>query len=124
MSVIALPSYPAYSAGTPYLLSWSSDTTSPLGGPTQRILRLGSRFGIDVEYPSMQYDDGRKFLAAMINAEALPVAVAFPQRGFKPGNAGAPKVNGAGQTGQTLNIKGARARYRFLAGQFFSLVSG
>lgn len=120
---IPLPSSPLYNAGTPFLLSQVQDLTSPLGGVTQRVQRVGSRFGIDVEYPSMQYPDGMAFLAAMMQAETLPVAVAFPQRGFLlTGSPGAVTVNGGGQAGTSLAVHGGAAGYTFWAGQFFDYV--
>jgi hypothetical protein len=124
VDVITLPTTPLYNAASPALISQAADLVSPLGGATQRILRLGSRFSIDVTYPAMKYADGRQFLARMIRAEASPVAVAFPQRGFAVGAPGAPVVDGAGQTGGVLAIRGATAGYVFSEGQFFGFVSG
>ena len=123
MSVIALPASPRYNAGSPFLLSQAADLVSPLGGVTQRISRLGTRFGIDVEYPAMKYADGQAFLAAMIAAEVSPVAVEFPQRGFAVGAPGNPVVNGGGQTGATLAVRSGAAGYAFQAGQFFDFVT-
>ena len=119
VDIISLPASPRYNAGTPYLLSQAADLTSPLGGATQRVLRLGSRFGIDVVYPAMTYSDGQAFLARMIAAEAAPVAIEFPQRGFSPGGPGAPIVNGNGQTGGQLALRGVTVGYAFVEGQFF-----
>lgn len=123
MSVIALPASPRYNAGSPFLLSQAADLESPLGGVTQRIARVGSRYGIDVQYPAMKYSDGQAFLAAMIAAEVSPVAVEFPQRGFVVGTPGNPVVNGAGQTGAALAIRSGAPGYTFKAGQFFDYVT-
>src|SRR5579872_980669 len=101
-TVIALPATPKYNAASPALVSQVQDLVSPLGGVTQRIQRLGSRFKLDVTYPAMPYvSQAQAFLTAMMQAEVNPVAIEFPQRGFAAsiGNPGNPVVNGGGQTG-------------------------
>jgi hypothetical protein len=119
MSVVALPSTPLYSAGTPYLLSNAVDLVSPMGGVNQRVARLGSRFGIDVTYPAMRQEDALNFLGVMMLSELNPVSIVLPQRGFNPGASGTPLVNGAGQSGSSLAMRGLVAGYTFLAGQLF-----
>ena len=123
VTVVTLPTNPQYNAASPFLISNAADLTSPLGGSTQRILRLGSRFGVEVTYPAMKYDDGRQFVARMLAAETNPVAVQFPQRGFTVGLPGAIVVDGAGQTGGVLNIKDANPGYPFKSGQFFDFIT-
>lgn len=122
--VLTLPAAPQYNAGQPYLFSQAQDLVSPLGGATQRVIRLGTRFGIDVTYPAMKYGDGMVFLSRMIQAETNPVAVAFPQRGLTIGDAGAVVVNGDGQTGLSLGVRGVTAGYTFDEGQFLSFITG
>lgn len=124
VTVIPLPGYPLYNAGTPYLLSQAADLTSPLGGVAQRIVRVGSRFGIDVAYPAMKYANGMTFLSRLMQSEGNPVAVAFPQRGLTVGSPGTVVVNGGGQSGTSLAVRGVTNGYTFTEGQFFDFITG
>ncbi len=123
-AVIQLPTAPAFITGEPSLKSFGADLTSSLGGPTQRLLRLGSRFSIDVAYPPMAYSDAQTFLTALIQSEAAALAVPFPQRGLTIGAPGSPVISGGGQAGLFLAIRGAAANYTVQAGQFFSVITG
>ncbi len=48
--------------------------------------------------------------------------MAYPLIGFNPGSPGAFTVNGAGQSGTSLAIKGGTPRYAFKEGQPFSMI--
>jgi hypothetical protein len=125
MTVPMLPNAPTYSEATPYLWSNANDMESPAGGVTQRVLRLGTRFGLDVTYPSMSYAQAQAFLAVMIPGEGTPVGIVFPQRGIQnTAGPGFPVVNGAAQSGTTLAIRGATVGYTVQQGQFFHFVTG
>lgn len=121
---ILLPAKPAPRSATPRLLDFGSDLTPPMGGAMQRLNRLGNRFAIDVTLPPMKEPLARPYLAALLKGKAEGVLLRFPQPGFDPGNPGAPVVDGAGQTGSLLRVRGASAGYVFKAGQFFSILHG
>lgn len=124
VAVIDLPASPTYVTGSPRLLSFATDQRSSLGGATQRLARLGSRFAIDVQYPPMAYSDAQSFLAALVQSEMVALSIPVPQRGLSIGAPGAPVVNGGGQGGLQLSIRGAAAGYTVQLGQFLSITSG
>lgn len=125
MTAITLPTSPRPSAAAPSLRSFGVDLTPPLGGPVQRASRLGSRFVVDVTYPIMTKAQFDPLLAALMNAEAqgLPVVLELPQD-TAPSGLGSPLVNGASQTGTTLNADAFTNSVAIPVGAFFSFTAG
>jgi hypothetical protein len=120
--MIILPTYPSPAAATPALQDFGSFLTPSLGGPIQRVDRMGTRFRIDVTMPLMPNPQlGRQWVAALVQGKLEGVRLPWPLLGFDPGLPGNVLVSGAGQSGKTLNVKGATPNYVFRAGQFFSL---
>ncbi|WP_267395584.1 hypothetical protein [Sphingomonas sp. GC_Shp_5] len=68
--------------------------------------------------------DSRLWTAALMDAwmTGETIACRFPQPGFKVGAPGAGVVDGAGQSGMTLNLRGLTPGYAFRRRQFFSVV--
>ncbi len=104
-----------------------NDVTPPMGGPMQRIGRLGARFSVTFsEMPALGVACGRAILAARAKARATgdTCLIAWPQPQFT-GSIGAPVVNGAGQLGTRLVVKGLTASTPLLtAGTVFSMSVG
>src|SRR3546814_6357232 len=70
MAVIVLPSDPAPNGATPMLRDFGGTLTPFLGGPEQRINRLGTRLGIRVSMPPMRNgDNGRIFVSRLLQAK-------------------------------------------------------
>lgn len=123
--MIVLPTYPAPAQAQASLMDFGVFLTPPLGGPVQRVSRLGNRFSLSVTMPPLvNRDAGRVFVSRLIRGKTEGVRMLFPMLGFDPGNSGSPVVNGANQTGRILNIRGAAAGYVFQEGQFFSIFTG
>ena len=125
---VTLPTSPVALEATLSLVSKSTEMSGPLGGPTQRVLRVGSRFKADFQFPPMPYAIGRQWLARLITAEATPVAIRFPQRGLSPAYVGALVVDGASavpnaNTGGVLAVRGGTPNIGVLSGQFFHVLS-
>lgn len=123
--MIDLPDEPGPASLSVALLDFGAMLTPPLGGPLQRIERLGNRFRASVTMPPLRSQrDGRIWVSRLIRGKSEGVRMALPLQGFDPGTPGAPVVDGAGQAGRTLSIRGAQPHYRFREGQFFSVVTG
>src|SRR3546814_3983584 len=72
MAVIVLPSDPAPNGATPMRRDFGGTLTPLLGGPEQRINRLGTRLGIRVSMPPMRNgDNGRIFVSRLLHAKTL-----------------------------------------------------
>ncbi len=124
MAAITLPSAPAARAGMPELLRFGGDLKPPLGGPVQRIVRLGTRFALTLDYPPMLKASFDALMAALIRAdtEGTTVLTDFVQQ---PSTLtfGTPLVNGASQVGATLAADGFTSGLAIPAGTLFSFTA-
>jgi hypothetical protein len=122
MSVL-LPNLPGMRSAEPQLLDFGGVQQGALGGAAQRLNRLGNRFAISVELPpALSATDGRVYVARLLKALTAGAIYPFPQPDLAIGDPGAPLVNGAGQSGSVLNLKGFIAGYLIREGQFFSII--
>lgn len=124
MTAVVLPSAPFPVSCKPRLLYFGGDMTPPLGGSQQRFERLGSRFGVDIVYLAMGVPFAEAFIAARLKARVTgsTVKLGWPQPAVGAVTAGAGAlVNGASQTGLTLNAKSLGVG-TIPAGSFFSFV--
>lgn len=121
---ITLPSSPRAASAKPRLVANAVQTQPLVGGVVQRKLRLGTRWALDVVLPPMTYETAMGWTADLAKSEAEEVLLLWPQPPEVVGVIGAPVVNGAGQSGSTLNVRGATAGYVYKKGLFFSLYVG
>ena len=122
---VALPADPAPQRVTPRLRRFGNDLTPVGGGPVTRVRRLGDRFSLDVQLPPLDYaDQAMKWIGRLARGTADTVTLPVPQPGLNIGTPGAPRVNGAGQLGMTLNVDGFTPGYVMREGQFFSIITG
>lgn len=120
--MIDLPDTPAPNGVDAALVDFGAILTPSLGGPVQRINRLGNRHRLNVSLPVMQMDKhGRAWLNALRRGKTEGVRMEYPLLGFKPGSPGNVLVNGAGQAGTTLIVDGATPNYVFRVDQPFSI---
>lgn len=104
-------------------LSYGTDLSSPLGGSTQRVNRLGDRFALTLELPSMRSQNcGGVWNTLLSQAIRQGAIVKIPKPLLRVGTVltANPLVNGGGQAGMTLNADGFTAGAEVLAGQYFS----
>lgn len=123
---VALPTLPTIWEAKPRLVQFNTMLTPTLGGPEQRVQRMGTRFAVDITLPALNPTSARSVLAAVLKAQSLgsTVTVAWPQLSFATA-IGTPLVNGASQTGSSLVIDGLTPSVTIPAGVFFSVtVSG
>jgi hypothetical protein len=122
--MIDLPETPAPMGGQASILDFGAILAPPLGGPLQKVERLGSRFKVSFQMPPMRGDDGRAWLSALLRGKREGARIKFPLLDFDPGAPGSPLVNGASQAGLLLDVDGATANYVFRNGQPFSIFTG
>ncbi len=122
MSVL-LPSLPGIRTAEPQLLDFGAVQQGALGGAAQRLNRLGNRFGLAVELPpALSATHGRIYVAKLLRALTEGAIYPFPQPGLNIGTPGSPVVDGAGQSGSLLNLRGFAEGYLIREGQFFSII--
>jgi hypothetical protein len=123
--VIPLPEPTWRFAAYPELIDAGGVLMPALGGPLQRINRMGSRFRIRVVMPPLRSEaDGMVWVARLLRGTTEGVRMLYPLGDFEPGDAGSPLVDGGGQAGLSLLLKGATPGYVFREGQPFNHFDG
>lgn len=123
MTLTALPLSPAPVGANPLLRDFGGVLTPFLGGPEQRINRVGTRFGIRVTMPPMESDvDGRRFVSRLLQARQGRALMKWPLLSFNPGATGSPRINAPIAGGSAIVIAGLPSGYAAKEGQFFSII--
>ena len=123
--MIDLPTEPSPANVTPGLLYFGSSIIPALGGASQDIERLGTRYKLSITMPPMKNKDlGRVFASRLRRGKSEGVRIAWPLGDFQPGEPGNPTVSLTGATGTTLPLTGFNPGYTVKEGQFFSIISG
>lgn len=121
---IELPSTPAPNSVNATLIDYGGILRPGSGAAAQRVDRAGSRFRLEVGFPPMTADTGKVFLSRLIQAKRDGIKLAYPLIGISQGSPGTPVVNGAGQSGTTLNVRGCTAGYSVQEGYWLSISNG
>lgn len=121
---ILLPADPVPQRWAVRALDWGGELVPLLGGETQRLNRLGDRFAIDVTLtPTQDAALAQAYISRLRRGRRDGALLPFPQLNLAIGAPGDVRVDGVGQAGSSLAVKGVSAGYAFREGQFFSLVS-
>lgn len=120
---VSLPTDPAPNGAKPTYVDFGGFNEPALGGRVQRIDRPGNRFRFSFTMPPLPNKDlGRVFVARLIKGKSEGIRIPLPLLSFDPGTPGSIVVNGGGQAGTSLNVRGGTAGYAAKEGQFFSVV--
>lgn len=121
MAVLVLPTVPAPANMAIALISAKNVLAPAFGDGEQELLRKGSRYALTFQMPPMRYVTSMEWDDLM--AEGDTVVMKVHQPGFDTGAPGAPRVNGAGQSGSALVIDGLTNGYVIRKGQFLSVIT-
>lgn len=125
MAIIDLPAWAVPNDAVPYLRDFGSVLTPFLGGPEQRINRLGTRFGLRVTLPAMPTRDlALTVQSRLLQARFDRLRMAWPQPDFDVGLPGAPRIAAAVTAGMSVPLKGMTPGYAVKEGQMLSAVRG
>lgn len=120
---IDLPSTPAPADAVIQPVDFGAVLTPALGGALQRINRLGNRHQVTFTMPPMYYEPhGRVWAARLVRAQTVGGRMRFFQPGVDVGTPGSPVIDGSGQIGSTISLRGLTAGYKIREGQAFSVV--
>lgn len=109
-------------ARTPRLLDFGGLLTPPLGGPVQRIDRVGSRWAFDFVTPVMSAADVRMWAVRLSRAKSERGIVRITQPGLPIGAFGVPVVSSAIAAGKLVPISGLAPGAMIREGQWLTLV--
>lgn len=120
--MIDLPEWPGPRSVSARVLDFGGFLEPSSGAQVQRINRPGSRYAVTVNMPPLENrKDGRVWVNRLIKGQQEGARLEYPLLDFYPGTPGNFVVDGAGQSGKSLNIKGGTPNYAFHEGQPFSL---
>jgi hypothetical protein len=121
--MIEFPDHIAPNGASMTMVDFGGVQRPPLGGALLKVDRPGSRYRAALSFPPMVNDsDGRIFVSRLIRAKRLGLRVPYPLLDQTQGIPGAPVVNGAGQSGTTLNVRGMTPNYPGREGFWLSVV--
>lgn len=118
---IILPSSPLPRALGHQLVSSRFDQTPVFAGNESRTTRLGSRWALRFTLPTLTCAQAREWTD--LEDEASTVVLGIPQLGLTIGTPGTPVVDGGGQLGNTLNVRGCSADYSMVKGQWLTVIT-
>lgn len=122
MAALTLPTSPGPVRQVPRLVSARNEFNPAFGGGMAREARLGARYAIDFALPPMKYAEAMEWTD--LEAEIDTVRMRIRQPGFvNTSGAGTPLVDGAGQAGNSITLKGLGAGYTIKKGQFLSITT-
>ena len=113
---------------SPFIITGESSSEAFLVGVDYKSLPLGSRMGVDVSMPPLEYDDdARLWIAALGRAErGEEVLMEWLQPGLTIGAPGDLRVGGPSSANATAitvrKAAGGASTYGALAGQFFNVI--
>lgn len=124
MTKVLLPERPGPADLQWQYLDFGGNLEGGLGGSEQRVNRLGNRWACMVTLPKLEEQDARYWVAALTRGVRLGVRWKLRQVDIDIGAPGAPLVDGDGQAGDVLAIKGMTPNYPLVVGQWFNHVQG
>lgn len=102
-----------------------TETLQPAtGGPRMPVDRPGDHWALEIDTGTLRTSCGQALMADIVRGRAQPVAIPIPEPGIYKGAPGKLKVDGAGQTGEFLNVKGGTPAGIIFKGWFISIYSG
>lgn len=123
--MIDLPDWPAPRSVSPRVLDFGGFLEPASGAQVQRINRMGSRYAVSVQMPPLtSQKHGRIWVNRLVRGQQEGARIEYPLLDFYPGVPGSFVVDGAGQSGKLLNLRGGTPNYAFYEGQPFSLQIG
>lgn len=117
--MIVLPANPAPNGAIPSLV----DRGGVLRGASAlRVNRQGDHFKVEISHPPLRSsDEGRIFVARLIRAKSEGLRIPYPLLGVDQSGLGNPVIDGAGQAGRTLAVRGLTVGAVVREGFWFSI---
>lgn len=119
--MIVLPDAVVPNNIVPALIDFGGIQRPPLGGKILRINRLGNRYRAAVSLPPIPSDLGRIVVSRLLKAKTQGLRIDFPLCGVDQGSPGSPRIKGANQAGDDIDMDGFTAGYVMREGYWFSI---
>lgn len=93
------------------------------GGPRMPVDRPGDHWAIEIDAPAFRASCGQAFMADIVRGRSQPLAIQIPEPGIDKGTPGAVVIDGDGQSGEVLAVKGGTPGAILGKGWFISLLT-
>ncbi|MFV0922734.1 hypothetical protein ACR720_04505 [Sphingomonas parapaucimobilis] len=120
MAVIELPAWAVPNSAAPAFMDFGAVLRPSTGAALLRVDRLGSRYRLTLGFPPFDNPNhGRVIVSRLIRAKRMGLRVEMPLLAPQPIEDAL--VDGAGQAGTTLNVRGLTARRAVREGFWLSI---
>lgn len=109
--MIELPAGCHPNSASPSLLDFGGVQKGATGGAALRVDRNGNRYRISMTLPVSRGLAAQQIISRLTQGKTKGLKVIYPLQGVDQGSPGAPVVDGAGQTGGSINLGGMTPGY-------------
>ncbi len=118
--MIELPDYAVPNGAEPALIDYGMNLRPATGAAVQRVDRKGSRYRAEISLPPMKPERSRVVVSRLVRAKSEGIRIPYPLLEAQ-GAPGSPVVDGAGQAGTSLAIRGLNVGYSLKEGYWLSI---
>lgn len=124
MAVVELPETVYPNDAKPFGIDFGYWLKPSTGAEELGVNRMGGRFGADFTLPPLPADVAGAVVSRLLEAHFLKsvLRVEYPLLGMSQSGAGVPVIDGAGQSGTSLDIRGLTPGYAIREGAWLTLV--
>jgi hypothetical protein len=120
--MITFPDDIVPNGATPSMLEYGGVIRPATGAETLNLLRNGNRFRVDMTLAPQTAEARRVAVARLLSAKTEGLRVAYPLQGVDQSGGGSMVVNGAGQSGNAIALRGGTPGFVIREGWWLSLV--
>lgn len=122
--MIELPPGAIPNGADPALLDFGGIIRPATGAKILRLDRGGNRYKVAMTLPVRSGDDARRIVARLLAAKSEGLKVEYPLQGVYQGTPGNFVVDGAGQSGNTVLLRGGTPHYAAKEGFWVTIHNG
>lgn len=122
--MITLPEGAIPNSAQPTLLDFGGIIRPSTGAKILRLDRGGNRYRVAMTLPIRSGEDARRVVSRLLAAKSEGLKVEYPLQGVYQGTPGSFVVDGAGQSGNTILLRGGTPHYAAKEGFWLTIHDG
>lgn len=119
--MIEFPADVVPNSATPSLIDFGGVIRPATGGETLQLLRLGNRYRVEMTLPTETAEARLVAISRLRKAKREGLRVPYPLQGVDQAGGGLLVVDGAGQTGNSINLRGGTPGFVIREGFWLSI---